>query len=324
MAGEARTIRVAAVQLDCRPGCVQENRAHAVPFIERAARQGAALVLLPELMPGGYLLTESIWETAEPFHGPTTAWLAATARRLGIYLGATFLEAEGEDFYNAFALATPAGEIAGRVRKSPPASLEAHFYRGGDDPHVVETPLARIGVGICYETLLFERLADLYAADVELVLQPAAAGRPIPMREGDEALFDETIRNAPPIYARALGAPVVYANRTGPLRTPLPGYEREMVSCFPGLSRIVDGDGSLLAELGDEEGVIVADVHAAAGRKSAEPPQPYITPLDAAMRWAVPVPWYAPIWPQTQADGERGYAASETRRARAAAVSARQ
>ncbi len=322
MPNQPKTVRVAAVQVESRPGRVQENLAHAAPFVEQAARRGAALVLLPELLPGGYLLAESIWETAEPFAGPTTAWLAATARRLGIYLGATFAEAEGEDFYNTFALAAPTGEIAGGVRKTPPASLEAHFFRSGGGSHVIETPLARIGVAICYEGLLFERLTELYAADVELVLQPAAAGRPLPMRQGDEALFDEMICGAAPIHARALGAPVVYANRTGPLRTPLPGYEHEMVSCFPGLSRIVDGDGSLLAELGDEEGVVVADVHTAGGRKSAEPPQPYINPLDASTQWAVPVPWYAPMWPQTQADGERGYAANAARRSRAATIAA--
>jgi N-carbamoylputrescine amidase len=42
---------------------------------------------------------------------------------------------------------------------------------------VIETEFGRIGVGICYENLLFERLEGLYQSSVDLVLQSAAAGR---------------------------------------------------------------------------------------------------------------------------------------------------
>lgn len=138
---QARQLRVAAVQLDCQAGQIQQNLDHASRFVEGAAEQGAQIVLLPELMPSGYQLTEKIWDCAEPLNGPTVCWLTALAKQLGIYLGTSFLEVEGEDFYNAFVLVTPGGEIAGRVRKSPPASLEAYFYRAGNDPHVIETAL---------------------------------------------------------------------------------------------------------------------------------------------------------------------------------------
>ena len=88
-------------------------------------------------MPSGYFLTEEIWDCAEPWNGPTYAWLTALARRMGIFLGTSFLEAEGEDFYNTFALATPEGEIAGRVRKTPPASLEALFWENVGFAHAL-------------------------------------------------------------------------------------------------------------------------------------------------------------------------------------------
>lgn len=65
----------------------------------------------------------------------------------------TFLEAEGEDFFNCFALSTPKGEIAGRVRKCPPASFEAYHYRAGDTSQVINTEIGRIGVGVCYENV---------------------------------------------------------------------------------------------------------------------------------------------------------------------------
>ena len=54
---------------------------------------------------------------------------------------------------------------------------------------------------------------------------------------------------------------MIVANRVGPLETELPGNLPYLKSSFPGLSSIVDSDGRVKAELGDEEGIIVADVH---------------------------------------------------------------
>jgi len=129
---KASDLRVSAVQMDCQPGQVSENLRRAVPCVQQAAERGAQIVLLPELMPNGYCLTEALWDSAEPLEGPIVSWLTALARRLGLYLGTTFLEVDGEDFYNTFVLAAPDGQLAVRVRKSPPASLEAFVYRAGD------------------------------------------------------------------------------------------------------------------------------------------------------------------------------------------------
>lgn len=307
-------IRVGAVQLDCQPGQVEHNLAHATPLVEQAAQRGAQIVLLPELMPCGYCLTEELWNAAEPFDGRTVAWLTALARRLGIYLGTTFLEADGEDFYNTFVLATPTGEIAGRVRKAPPASLEAYFYRAGNDSHVIETALGRIGVGICYENLLYERLQALYEAGVDLVLQPTAAGRPKPLIAGDIIRFDRMVRRVAPFYARALGVPAIMADRSGPLCTPLPAGMGELISTFPGYSAIVDGDGCVKAQLGEAEGVIVADVRLDPTLKGKQPLRWH------GEMWAFPVPWYADMWPMTQKPGEQAYEQNARRRERARSV----
>jgi N-carbamoylputrescine amidase len=304
-------LRIGVVQLDCQAGQVQENLSHAAGLVERAAQEGAQLVLLPELMPSGYFLTEEIWDCAEPWSGPTCSWLASLARRLGIYVGTSFLEAEGEDFYNTFALAAPDGGIAGRTRKSPPASLEAYFYRSGDTPHVIETELGRIGVGICYENFLFERLEGLAQASVDLVLQPAAAGRLKPFKPGDLELFDRMVDRIAPRYARALGVPVALANRAGQIHTPLPGANGDFDSSFPGLSQIVDSNAVVRAKLGEEEGVIVAEVRMDPSRKRQAKPRCY------GKMWAIPTPWFAYIWPLTQKEGEEAYAKSEARRERA-------
>lgn len=308
---KATYMRVGAVQIDCQAGMVQQNLHHAADLVEAAVQQGAQLVLLPELMPSGYFLTEELWNCAEPWDGPTCSWLTSLAKSTGIYLGTSFLEADGEDFYNTFALATPTGEIAGKVRKSPPASLEAYFYRAGNTQHVIETEIGSIGVGICYENLLFERLNHLVQSSTDLVLQPSAAGRLKPFKPGDIALFDRMVERMAPRYARALGVPVVFANRAGEIHTPLPGEHGYFDSDFPGLSQIVDSDVSICAKMGAEEGVIVAEVQLDPSRKRNAKPRCY------EKMWAMPMPWFAYIWPMTQKEGEKAYAIHDGRKERA-------
>ena len=303
-----RMARVAAVQMDCAVGQSQRNRRRAAIYVEEAAECGAQLVLLPELMPGGYRLTEEIWQSAEVGDGPTVQWLKELGWRYGIYVGTSFLEADGDDFYNTFVLATPHGNVAGRVRKSPPASLEACFYRAGSGCHVIETDLGRIGVLICYENLLFARLFELYQQAPDLILQPMAAGRPRPMRRGDLARFDAAILRCSPYYPRVLGTPVVMSDRCGKLDTPLPGGAPDLHSTFPGFSAIVDSDGTVKARLGETEGIAVADVRLDPVARRRIAPRPY------QEFWAFRLPWFAFIYPETQRQGEQMYAASAERR----------
>jgi N-carbamoylputrescine amidase len=311
----SKKIRVAAVQMNCEPGEVERNLAHAEAMVESAVGQGAELVLLPELMPSGYMATEAIWNSAETINGNSVTWLLGTAKRFGIYLGFSFLEAEGEDFYNSFVLASPEGKLLGRVRKSPPASIEAYFYKAGSDSHVIETELGRIGVGICYENLLYDQMCFLHRENVDLVLSPAAAGRPKPFIPGDVKRFEKMLINGLAIIVKTLGVPVIMADRVGPLETELPGHLPYLKSSFPGLSSIVDSDGTVKAELGDEEGIIVADVCLRQNIKHESEPKRY------GKMWGVPVPWYAFIWPLTQKMGEKSYATNPRRKERALSVS---
>lgn len=305
---ETRHLNIGVVQMDSEVGNVSANLEHAGELVNVAARMGAQIVLTPELMPCGYTLTEAIWDYAEPFDGQTVAWLRRLAKQLNIFLGTSFLEAADEDFYNSFVLAAPDGSIAGRVRKNPPASLEAYFYRGGNDPHVIETVLGRIGVGICFENLLYEHLQEMQQASVDLILQPTAAGRPKPMKAGDIELFDSMIRRCAPYHARALGVPVALADRTGLINTELPGGFGTFHSTFPGYSQIVDSDGVVKARMKAEEAVVVAEVIVSPTRKRSKRLRRY------GGMWAFPMPWFAYIWPETQQMGEKDYAENPRRR----------
>lgn len=310
-----RTMTVAAVQINCVLGKVNNNLARARHLTEKAVEKGGQLVLLPELMPSGLTLTEKIWDFAETINGDSVNWLLRTAKDLHIYLGFTFLEADGEDFFNSFVLSSPEGELIGRVRKNPPASLEAYFYKAGSDSHVIETELGRIGVGICYENFLYDKICFLHRENVDLVLMPTAAPRPYPALRRDVKRLEKALVATRAIFPKTLGVPVVMANRVGPFRTELPAFFPFYKSSFLGLSSIVDSDGTLKAELGEEEGIIVADVSLGHDTGKKYEPRRY------GKMWAVPVPWYFFALPMTQKMGEKSYTANSRRKTHALAVS---
>jgi N-carbamoylputrescine amidase len=285
-------------------------------MVEQAAGQGAELVLLPELTPGGYLLTAEIWDSAETESGRSVAWLKSTAQRLGIYLGMSYLEAEGEDFYNSFVLATPAGKIAGRVRKNPPASSEAFFYAAGNDPHYIDTEIGRIGISICYEALLYEHLAEHQRSGIDILLIPMSAGTPTPLfpiSKRDIIVYDDMLRGLAAHHARALGVPVVMANKCGPLVTAMPMGMPFQDTVFPGLSTIANAKGEVIRQLGSDEGIAIAECELDASLKVKSAPH-------AHGRWALPVPWFSFLFPLSAFFGKRSYVRNRVRAARAAAL----
>ena len=316
-----RTLRVAVAQLACEVNHFAGNTSKATALIERAAADGAQLVLLPELVPSGYILTEAIWDGAEPFEGPTLRWMRDLARRLNVMLATTFLEAEGEDFYNTFVLVDGAGEVLGKVRKNPPASFEAWFFRAGETPHVFDTPHGRFGVGICFENALYDHYLALRRADVDLLLRPfsgASFEAKWPIRAADVEQVNLALRDGTAEAATLMGIPVLMANKVGTLVTPLPTGGRPQTVEFPGYSAIADGDGRLLDQLGPgEEGVIVGDITLDPGRKARD-----VAPRRYG-KWTAKLPWWAFLWDVTGWAGARAYASNARRREAARKAAAR-
>jgi len=315
---KGRTVRVAAVQMESKNGLIDDNLSHATPLVDRAAQEGAKLIILPEFMPTGYIFTTDIWDGAEPKEGPTVTWLRENSARLGVWLGTSFLEAEGEDFFNTFVLATPSGEEAGRVRKQTPAAYEAYFFKGDTGPHVINTELGKLGVGICYENYLSYIPQMMHRQSADLLLMPLSAPTPMQsffFRHRAVEQYNTIIREGAGRMARLLGVPVVMANKCGRWQSPMPGIPFWMQdSQFPGLSAIVDSDGTVIAQLSDEEKVIVGDVRLDPSRKIHEPPQ-------CNGRWAWEGHWLRNSLLIIGAYGKLRYSLSSERKRRAQQVS---
>jgi N-carbamoylputrescine amidase len=269
-----KTLRIAAVQMGSREGAILANLEHSEILVEQAARDGAQLVLLPEFMPSGYLWDRRIWQAAELKNGPTAKWLREVSARLKIWLGTSFLETDGKDFFNTFVLTTPVGDEAGRVRKQFPSMGEAFFFKGEPGSHIIQTMLGKIGVGICFDahTVHVARLMSKQSIDLMLIPHsysiPAAPTKDV--GEADLTRMKNNLREMAPYYSRLLGVPAVSVNKCGPAQAPkADGY------IFPGLATIADSDGTTRAQAEGQEGVIVADVLLDSSRKIRAIPRAY-------------------------------------------------
>jgi N-carbamoylputrescine amidase len=261
-----KTYLLAAAQITCQDGNVSANLEHASTLAKQAREQGAQLLLFPEFMSQGYLLTPDLWNSAEPFDGPTTRWLGETARTLGMYVGTSFLEAKNGHFLNTFALAEPSGKIVGAVHKRNPSMWEAYFFKGERGAPYLDTDLGRIGIGICFDNHTYEVASAIADSSVDLMLMPHSYCTPTqPSRITSQADIDR-LNNLPGrvarLYNKWFGVPVMMCNKSGAWDSPVPDSTLGVPKGFrfSGRSIILDADQTVRGELGDEEGVLTGAV----------------------------------------------------------------
>lgn len=177
-------MRIAALSVLSKPGRTADN----VELMANASIGPAQLYLFPELSITGFIPNhpESNHERwlraalafarsiAEPLDGKAVQSLSAIARDRNIYIAAGLLEDAGNTLYNTHVLIGPDG-LCGAWRKMHIPMFEMPFYNGGPAPRVVDTPLGRIGVNICFDALIPESTRLLAVQNAEIVLFPFAA-----------------------------------------------------------------------------------------------------------------------------------------------------
>ncbi|HLJ99843.1 MAG TPA: nitrilase-related carbon-nitrogen hydrolase, partial [Streptosporangiaceae bacterium] len=181
------TCIVAVAQLALQVGDVAGNRRKAREAAAQAARQGASLLILPELADSGYVFAsaEEARHLAEPAGNNATLreW-RELAVELSLAIVGGFCELGGDGLlYNSAALVDAEGTRA-VYRKAHPWDAEKRIFTPGDArPPVVDLGFGRIGLVICYDLEFPEwvRLpalagADLIAAPVNWPAPAQAAG----------------------------------------------------------------------------------------------------------------------------------------------------
>ena len=257
----ARTLRIAVIQMKSLDHDINGNLRQATTYADAAAARGAQFALFPEFMATGSYLFFDTWDSAKPSQGKSVQWLKSTSRRLHIWLGASFFEASGSDFYDTFVLTAPSGDEAGRVRKQIPAGAEAYFFRGEVGPHLISTAIGKIGVGICAENYYCFAASQFLKESADFIVMPHSS----PDMSNGGGLPSPPGTHLASWYAKKLGVPVAMVNKVGRSYKPPPN---EINGVFPGRSAIVDADGTVLKSMDDKEGIGIADITLDAARKT--------------------------------------------------------
>jgi len=230
-----------------------QNLAQAQRAIERAVQRGAQLVVLPELF-NGIGRPDVVAAAAEDLPGPTSCLMSELARQHRLVLCAGSLAhrdpATGK-YFNTSLIFGPDGTELARYQKIHRFDIdlpgrvsfaESTHVQPGQQTVVVDSPLGRLGIAICYDLRfpeLFRRLAEDRA---ELLLIPSAFTRETGRDHWEVLLRARAIENQ---------AYVLAANQFGVHSPQLVSYGRSL---------IVDPWGQRLAEAPDGPSLALAEI----------------------------------------------------------------
>jgi predicted amidohydrolase len=243
----------ACVQMTSGPD-LKANLQAAERAIAESAAYGAHLVLLPENFAFfGLSERDKLAVMEREGAGPIQEFLAATAKRFKVWLigGSVPLRSQVQDkAYAACLIYAPDGARKGCYHKihlfdvdlpgTSESYRESDTIASGSQPLLLDTPLGKLGVAICYDIRFPELMRHLSFQGMEILLVPAA----FTARTG--AAHWEVLLRARAIENQCY---VLAADQTG-----LNARGRQTY----GHSMIIDPWGRVLAKLGEEPGVCVA------------------------------------------------------------------
>ncbi len=163
--------RVACIQMQPEIGQNAKNLQRSLELSDEAVRNGADLLVLPELCNSGYVFEtrREAWEASEEIPtGPASSSWISFCRERGVYLVAGIAERAGDRLFNSSMVVGPDGYI-GTFRKVHLWNRENLFFEPGDLGFpVFHTPIGRIATFICYDGWFPEayRACALEGADI--------------------------------------------------------------------------------------------------------------------------------------------------------------
>ena len=266
----ASSVGVALAQINPTVGALRANVAKILSFTEKAVRDGADLVVFPELALCGYPPEDLVLKPA--FIEDCQRQLAVLERKLPpaavVIVGAP-IKAAGSIF-NAAVVFHGGQQVATYYKRLLPnygVFDEQRLFCPGHQPLVLSFGAVRVGVHICEDSWRQESASftDLQEQGLAALINLSAS----PYHRGKLDLRKEVLQTA----ARRLSASVYYCN--------LVGGQDELV--FDGGSMVLDPDGRLLASGPQfEEGIVYSELAEASvinGRAERIPPPSIAEPL---------------------------------------------
>lgn len=149
--------KIALAQISCRQADKPRNLKEIKKAVAKAKKQGAELVIFPELSLTGYVVRDEIYELAERIPGPSTKVMEDMAKKNEIHVVFGMPEISDKTeatLHNSAVLIGPEGLI-GKYRKMylPTHSIfeEKRYFRPGYQTAVFDTELGKLGFIICYD-----------------------------------------------------------------------------------------------------------------------------------------------------------------------------
>ena len=250
-----RKVKVSAVQMKCTTD-VWENIANAEKFVRQAKKDGANIVLLPELFERQYFCQErryDYYNFAKPtLENDAVKHFAKLAKELEIVIPVSFYERDENRLFNSAAVIDADGEILGLYRKTH--IPDDHYYQekfyftpGDTGFRAFKTRYGTIGVGICWDQWFPETARGMALKGAELLFYPTAIG-------SEPILGCDSMphwRRCMMGHAACNLMPVIAANRIG-TETVEPCAENGQQSSaltFYGSSFITDATGEVTEEM---------------------------------------------------------------------------
>ncbi len=257
------TVNVAAVQMSmCGDSKANLNKAE--HFVRQAAKDGANIILLPELFENLYFCQERNYDfyrlatTVE--ENPAVRRFQEVAKELHIVIPVSFYEKYGNTFYNTAAIIDADGTMLGIYRKTH--IPDDHFYQekfyftpGDTGFRAWNTQYGCIGVGICWDQWFPESARCMALQGADLLFYPTAIGSE-PILEVDSMPHWRRCMQG---HAACNITPVMAANRVG-TETVLPCDSNNHQSsslCFYGSSFITDETGEIVAAADRESECVI-------------------------------------------------------------------
>ncbi|RKZ42135.1 MAG: N-carbamoylputrescine amidase [Candidatus Parabeggiatoa sp. nov. 3] len=178
------TLTVAAIQMACTWDKAA-NLEKAEALVRRAARQGAQVILLPELFETPYFCKDqkqAYFALAQPVtDNPVLARFSRLAQALKVVLPISFFERSDNGYYNSIMMINDDGQQLGLYRKihipDGPGYEEKFYFKEGDTGFKVwPTRYGIIGVGICWDQWFPESARTMALLGADILFYPSAIG----------------------------------------------------------------------------------------------------------------------------------------------------
>lgn len=269
-----RKVNLAALQFGCESK-VEKNIEKADLLVRKAAKEGAQVILLPELFERPYFCQERkyrYYDYAKPvMENDAVLHFLKVSGELNAVIPVSFYEREENLLFNSVAV-LDSGKLLGVYRKTH--IPDDHYYQekfyftpGNTGFRVWDTRYGKIGVGICWDQWFPETARAMALMGAEIILYPTAIGSE-PILDCDSMPhWRRTMQG----HAAANIVPVAAANRIG-LETVEPDEEnggQKSSLLFYGSSFITDELGEVTVQASrDQEEIIMSEIDLKKGRDS--------------------------------------------------------